>query len=102
MKRRDVLRSAIGAAGLFALPRVLLAHGVQEPSNLDTALRAERWIRRSRIETEHGIRWPADPTKPAATTDLYNGFPGVVLFLLELFHTTGDRRYLDEAMRGAS
>ena len=32
---------------------------------------------------------------------LYTGSPGVVLFMLELHHATGDAAYLDQARRGA-
>ncbi len=71
--------------------------------SLDGALRAERWIRTTRVETEHGIVWPADPKTPASVERaLYNGFPGVVVFLLELYYATGDRRHLDEALKGAA
>ena len=102
--RRELL---LGAAGALVLGRSAGATGalanVQQSENLDVALRAERWIRTARVESEHGVVWPADPNTPASVQRaLYNGFPGVVVFLLELYHTTGDRRYLDEAVRGAS
>jgi lantibiotic modifying enzyme len=110
--RRHVLRCALGAAGLAALPESLRAEAVAERlyrlkretgSDLDVALRAERWIRTSRVETPHGIAWPADPTKPdSVEPDLYNGYPGVVLFYLELFDATGEQSWLDEAVGGAA
>jgi lantibiotic modifying enzyme len=104
--RRELLRSAIGAAGLFALPRELWStpsFPLSDRPHLDVAQRAERWIRKSRITTEHGVTWPADPNDARTVQrGFYNGFPGIVLFLLELYHSTGDKRYLEEAVRGAS
>jgi lantibiotic modifying enzyme len=102
--RRELL---LGAAGALVLGRAAGTTGAQasaqQSENLDVALRAERWIRTARVESEHGVVWPADPKTPdSVQRALYNGFPGVVVFLLELFHTTGDRRYLDEAVKGAS
>ena len=68
----------------------------------ETAVDAAKWIRASRIRTEHGAVWPADPRDPSSVnTTLYAGTPGVVLFLLELHRTTGQREYLDDARLGA-
>jgi lantibiotic modifying enzyme len=101
--RRDVLRGAVGAAGLLLLSREADAASATAAAPIDVAKRAERWIRTSRIETEHGVSWPADPRDPKTVQRaLYNGFPGVVVFLLELYHATGDKQYLDEAMKGAA
>ncbi|HSL71598.1 MAG TPA: lanthionine synthetase LanC family protein, partial [Longimicrobiales bacterium] len=95
--RRDLFRAA---AGVLLLPRHLLA---AERPQLEVALKAERWIRTARIDTEHGANWPADPANPKSVgRDLYNGYPGVIAFLLELYHATGDRHFLDEASRGAT
>jgi len=118
LTRRDWLRGAFGAAGLLAVPAGILARGGPRPAqsgpdldignlrssgnDLEVALRAERWIRTSRIRTAQGVTWPADPLTPGSVSyDLYNGMPGVVLFLLELHAATGDGRYLDEARAGA-
>src|SRR5881397_1989280 len=89
LTRRDLLRAGAAALGAsIVLPQTLSAwRGVHAPpsSNLDVALRAERWIRRSRIETPNGATWPANPLQPSSVEyDLYNGMPGVVLFYLEL------------------
>ncbi|MGH7469104.1 MAG: lanthionine synthetase LanC family protein [Longimicrobiales bacterium] len=100
--RRDVLRTALGAAGLLTLPRELWGHAYVPPDYLDCAVRAERWIRTARVPTERGVLWPADPNDAKSVQrGLYNGFPGIVVFLLELFHATGERKYLEEAMAGA-
>src|SRR5437867_2979053 len=106
--RRTVIRVGLAAAALAALPRPLYAtnapDGGAEPNErpyLDAARRAERWIRSARIPTEHGVVWPADPRDPKTVAlDLYNGWPGVVLFYLELHHATGDRSALAEARAG--
>jgi lantibiotic modifying enzyme len=76
--------------------------GARHGSDLDVALRAERWLRSTRIVTTAGVAWPADPRDTRSVQyNLYTGAPGVVLFLLELHHATGDRAFLDEARRGA-
>jgi lantibiotic modifying enzyme len=95
------------AAGMLAVPSFLSAlelRGTGAPlSDLDVALRAAKWIRRSRIQTKNGVAWPADPRDPKSVQyDLYNGMPGVVLFHIELFDATGDRAWLDDAQLGAN
>jgi lantibiotic modifying enzyme len=105
--RRDVLRAGVGAALVTALPASLRAKVVRraaEPDGryLDAAVRAARWLQATAIAAPGGTTWPAVP--PDATTtqrNLYSGSPGVVLFLLELHHATGDRRWLDLAKAGA-
>jgi lantibiotic modifying enzyme len=104
--RRQLLGMGLGAAaGIVVAPRLLSAFTPPTPpvSDLDVALKAARWIRRSRVETKHGVTWPADPLKPNSVGyDLYNGMSGVILFHLELFHATGDRSWLDDARLGAN
>ncbi len=109
--RRDMLRGALGAAGLFAIPRELRGEALMERvaalrgrwgSDADVAARAAHWIHASRQTTASGVSWPADPRDPKSVElDFYNGTPGVVLFLLELYKTTGERAHLDEAKAGA-
>jgi lantibiotic modifying enzyme len=66
------------------------------------AIDAAKWIRGSRVDTLFGHSWPADPRDPKTVSiALYSGSPGVVLFLLELHHATGDAAYLVEARKGA-
>jgi lantibiotic modifying enzyme len=112
LTRRDLLRGALGAVALAALPPPLRTEAAAERlhrlkeatgSDLDVALRCERWIRTSRTRTADGIAWPADPTKPdSVEPDFYNGMPGVVLFYLELYDATGEQAHLDEAVAGAA
>jgi lantibiotic modifying enzyme len=80
----------------FRLPR--FAELDQERPYLDAALKAWRWIDASRIVTDDGITWPADPLDPESLgTTLYSDSPGVVPFLLELFYSTGREEYLTAA-----
>jgi lantibiotic modifying enzyme len=103
LSRRELLGLGLSAAGLLSMPRALraLSFTTAPTSDLDVALAAAHWIAKSRIKTPNGVAWPADPLKPKISYDLYNGFPGVILFYLELFHATGDSRWLDEARLGA-
>jgi lantibiotic modifying enzyme len=72
------------------------------PAYKDVAVDAAKWIRTTRVATTFGIAWPSDPAKPGSvSTALYSGSPGVVLFMLELHHATGEAAYLDDARRGA-
>ena len=69
---------------------------------LDAAIDAARWVRGSAVKTPAGLTWPADPAEPeGGNTTLYSGSPGIVLFLLELHHATGNGDYLKEARLGA-
>jgi lantibiotic modifying enzyme len=112
MTRRELLRAGL-CAGLAvpALPRALLAEwrraialGIAERPYVDAALRAERWLRSVAIDTAAGRTWPVtsgEPKRGAPESSLYSGAPGVVLFYTELHAFTGERRFLDEAIRGA-
>jgi lantibiotic modifying enzyme len=110
LTRRAWLGKAAGvAAAVAGLPAAMsalenrLPRATAPADDLDVALKAEAWIRRSRIETKNGVTWPADPLKPTSVEyDLYNGMPGVVLFYLELYHETGDKKWLDDAKLGAN
>jgi len=106
--RRDVLRMGLGAALLSAVPgpvrRAAHAYSAAEPDlrYFDAAMAAARWLRATAIESPTGASWPVVP--PDAKTvqhDLYTGFPGVVLFFIELHRATGDRAWLDLATKGA-
>ncbi len=63
---------------------------------------AAAWIFANRIAGPDGRTWPAVPSEPRpATLDLYSGIPGIVLFYLQAYASTGKRAYLDEARGGA-
>lgn len=105
-RREFVARSAssVGAAALlpaFRLPRWSDLIDSERP-HLEVALQAWRWLDSTRIETDRGITWPADPLQPESVgSTLYTHSPGVLPFALELFHSTGDERFLDAARLGA-
>jgi lantibiotic modifying enzyme len=66
------------------------------------ALEALRWIKTSAIRTENGLTWPADPRdSKSVSPNLYAGSPGVILFLIEAYRSTGDKSYLQDARAGA-
>jgi len=73
-----------------------------EPSYRDAALQAAQWIRATAVQTDRGRLWPADPQDPKSVNDtLYSGTPGVILFFLEAFRSTGDPSFLRDAGTGA-
>jgi len=90
----------------LALVTLLLAGcastSVEERPWLDAAVDAGNWLASVAVETEHGLAWPANPEQarePDRT--LYAGSPGVVVFLVELAHSTGDEHWLAFARAGA-
>ena len=70
--------------------------------SIDAAARAAAWVRASGNRGPDGMSWPSVPSDPKeATLDLYSGVPGVVLFFLQAFHSTGDPAYVADARCGA-
>ena len=73
-----------------------------EPSYREAAIEAARWIRASTVQTNPGVTWLADPRDPkSASNSLYAGSPGVILFFLEAYRSTGDESFLKDARAGA-
>jgi len=76
--------------------------------NLESALEAEKWIRGASIKTTMGKTWypnPEDSTSsqsPSTVFHIYHGTAGIVLFYLEMFNSTGNKKYLTEAEAGAN
>jgi lantibiotic modifying enzyme len=69
---------------------------------LNAATRTARWIESTAVKTPRGTVWPAVPPDAAAIqADLYSGVSGTALFLLEMNRATGEKKYLDEAVRAA-
>lgn len=66
------------------------------------ALQTAEWIKSRGIRSPKGMTWPADPDDPE-TVDLtlYTGMPGIVLFFLQVYQSTGDKSYLTNAQLGA-
>lgn len=109
-RRRFLHLGLAGGTGLAGLSRWTLAQSpppAPAPGAgrwLDAAVRAGRWIRTARVATPQGLLWLEGPERPdglRSSPDLYSGFSGVVLFLAELAHATGDTSWLEEAAAGA-
>lgn len=109
MSRRSFVSQGLGTAAVvaglphgFRLPPWRDLEGRERP-HLQVALEAWRWIEANTVATDRGITWPADPTdNESVGLSLYTHAPGVLPFVLELFHTTKDERFLDAATRGAA
>ncbi len=114
LTRRDLVRLtlAAGAASTLGLGAASgeetpkpAAVPVPAPSGyLDTAVKAAKWIHTARVETSQGLIWLEGPERPEglqSTPDLYSGYAGIVLFLLELARVTGDKTYKEDAGYGA-
>jgi lantibiotic modifying enzyme len=106
MRRRDFLRITAAGSALLGTPGWLAGSRnrpeLGEGDPLQVAVEAAAWIRAHGWESRGGLSWPVVPGEGAAAAlNLYSGTPGVVLFLLELHHATGDPAYLMEAQEGA-
>jgi len=108
MYRRIPVRRRSGAAALAVVSVLFLAASPgcarrhDERPYLDAAEKAAAWINSASIRTAAGLTWPADPEDPdSVNSTLYAGSPGVVLFLLEAYRSTGNGAYLGQARAGA-
>jgi lantibiotic modifying enzyme len=111
LSRRDFVHGTVSAAAIAGLTTPMrdrldaftdAIHPRLRNTPLDHALSAARWIHANRVETEQGVTWPADSDQPdTLTPSLYSGTTGVILFHLEMYAATGDRRLLNEARAGA-
>lgn len=104
LTRRDAIKASLASvAALAVLPpgfRPLTFLG--EGNYLEAATRARAWLSATAHRGPNGLTWAADPLNPKSESyDLYNGMPGVVLFLLEYAHATGDAKALADAARAA-
>ncbi len=75
-----------------------------ESTYLKKALQAAEWINSSALKIPNGSKvWPADPRALHTVSNrLYSGNPGVILFFLEAYYSTGNEKYLDSACEGAN
>ena len=95
-----VTSKIIATLALLAVP-IQTIHAA-DISYLTSALEAATWIRSSAIKLDQGKVWPADPLDVKSVNDtLYAGTPGVILFFLEAYQSTGDRSFLNDARAGA-
>jgi lantibiotic modifying enzyme len=101
--RRVVPRSRLVVSATILLFAVT-ASGLQAADRpyLEAAEKAAAWIRSAEARTPDGLVWPADAKDPkSVNSTLYAGTPGVVLFFLQAYASTGNKGYLDEAKGGA-
>lgn len=97
LQRKEFLKVAVAGSlllgtGGFRWPR----------DSLDLAIAAGAWLRAVARETPRGLTWPVAPSQSRDDVyHLYSGTPGIILFLLELHHATGETAYLREAEAGA-
>ncbi|MFQ5504428.1 MAG: lanthionine synthetase LanC family protein [Planctomycetota bacterium] len=87
--------------------RVSLAQKHDEPPDTSpyrrAALEVASWLEACTTKTPEGTTWPVVPGSPSAreSSNLYQGSAGVVLFFLESYRATGEKRYLELARSGA-
>jgi lantibiotic modifying enzyme len=111
MKKGDAMTrlSARSLSSFFAAAALIGALGtgacrkpVSAGPYADAALKAGAWIRASEIRSPEGASWPAVPPDPKTVSlDLYSGMPGVVLFFLQSYYSTGRPADLEAARAGA-
>lgn len=70
---------------------------------LEKAKQAADWLMVISAKQPDGIAWKPAPYAVESPLDytLYHGSPGVILFFLELYYSTDEKRYLDIACRAA-
>jgi hypothetical protein len=107
-----MMRIAVACLVGFAMLHSVQAIEVSASSNaanttyLDVAVRAANWIVDTAIQTPQGVYWPDDLIGQSTVSynrslDLYSGVSGCVVFLLEIYHATGNVQYLNTAVAGA-
>jgi lantibiotic modifying enzyme len=104
LTRRDAIKASLASvAALAVLPPGFRPLTFRDEANyLDAAKRARAWLAATAHRGPNGLTWAADPLNPKSESfDLYNGMPGVVLFLLEYAHATGDKNALADAAQAA-
>jgi lantibiotic modifying enzyme len=103
---RSIARTTIvGWAALTMLVMLGSLSCKRAPSGpyCEAALKAAAWIGANGMRTDEGLAWPAvPPDRETVGLDLYSGVPGVVLFLVQAFYSTGNAGFLQEARDGAS
>lgn len=69
---------------------------------LQYALETEKYLNTARLDQEDGIAWKVMPDSVSGPdVSLYSGTPGIVLFYLQLFESTGEQPFLKTAKAGA-
>ena len=79
---------------IFLLP--LMNCSQNYSPEINSAIKAAKWLEGVGFKTDHGFAWPADPKDSTSViTNFYSGSSGVVLFFLELYHSTNQTKYFD-------
>jgi lantibiotic modifying enzyme len=73
----------------------------QQHDYLSDASKTERWLSLLKKQDSSGVFWPNAKDSSYTTTELYSGNCGVILFYLELYHTTSNKKYLVIAEKAA-
>lgn len=93
---RGILLALLFIAGLMSCKPA-----VKSPY-FEAAEKAAAWIRTSEVRTPEGLSWPAVPKEPGSTAlNLYSGTPGIALFFLQAYYSTGRKIYLADARADA-
>jgi lantibiotic modifying enzyme len=103
MKIKRIIVSTCLLFILIAFPVLITTASAKEKRPyLESALQAACWIRASAVQTGKGTTWPAVPeNEKSINNSLYSGTPGVVLFFLEAYYSTGNKTFLADARAGA-
>ncbi len=89
-------------AALLLLAGTVSCRSVTGRLYLDAAESAAAWVRAYGVRTPEGLSWPAVPGEPESVAlNLYGGTPGVVLFFLQAYYSTGKVAYIRDAREGA-
>lgn len=89
-------------AAALALTAIVSCKPASRNPYLGAAEQAAAWIRTSGIRTPEGTSWPAVPQdRESVAFDLYSGVPGVVLFFIQAYQSTGNPADLEDARAGA-
>jgi len=69
---------------------------------LNGAIETGKWLRSQEHRTDNGSWWEPHPIlQNEGQIDLMHGNAGIILFFITLADASGDKRYLDDARRGA-
>jgi len=68
--------------------------------SLEVAIGTADWLISLAETTSNGYKWPINEEEKEYSTDLYDGVPGVCLFLLGVYEATGEKIYREYAEGG--
>ena len=94
----DIISGSAGT-GLFLL---YLSKELEDASIIDLAVKAGDGLIDVGIPVEPGIKWAMDPEYPRLMPNFSHGTAGIAYFLASLYKETGEKRFLEAALQGAS